>query len=100
LRRLDQEALFLSDARNRNRRIVMQAIETRSADVNHLRARARGLSPAATLDRGYAVVQGADGAVIRDPGDVSEGDLVTVTVQHGAFHAGVVKEHATKEATP
>ena len=100
LRRLDQEALFLSDARNRNRRIVMQAIETRSADVNHLRARARGLSPAATLDRGYAVVQGADGAVIRDPGDVSEGDLVTVTVQHGAFHAGVVKDHATKEATP
>ncbi|MFL2924907.1 MAG: hypothetical protein ACJZ6B_01950 [Actinomycetes bacterium] len=52
------------------------------------------MSPAATLDRGYAVVQGTDGSVVRDAKETAAGDLVTITVQHGAFHASVTEEAA------
>ncbi len=57
-----------------------------SADhLDHVRARVRALSPQATLDRGYAVVRRADGAVVRTPEDAS-GSL-RVRVAGGEFRA-------------
>jgi len=96
LRRLEQESQLVIDARRRNRRAVTQSLESWTSDVSHLRARARSLSPAATLDRGYAVVQGADGSVVRDPASMTEGDVLAITVQHGAFHATVTSTNSTK----
>jgi len=55
--------------------------------VRHVRARVRALSPAATLDRGYAVVQTEDGAVVRVADDVADGALVRVRVSAGEFRA-------------
>jgi exodeoxyribonuclease VII large subunit len=54
-----------------------------------LAAQVRALSPAATLERGYAVVQRADGAVLRDPAEVSPGDALRVRVARGELHATV-----------
>ena len=93
-RRLEQESHVIADARARTRRTLLHRIESWTNDISHLRARARSLSPAATLDRGYAVVQGTDGSVVRDAKETAEGDLVTITVQHGAFHASVTEEAA------
>jgi len=45
----------------------------------------RALSPAATLDRGYAVVQRADGAVVRDPAEVEVDQVLGVRVARGRF---------------
>jgi exodeoxyribonuclease VII large subunit len=45
----------------------------------------RALSPQATLDRGYAVVQRADGLVVRDPAE-AHGRL-RVRVARGEFDA-------------
>ncbi|HEY5396270.1 MAG TPA: exodeoxyribonuclease VII large subunit, partial [Trebonia sp.] len=47
-------------------------------DVAHTRARLLALSPAATLARGYAVAQDAQGAVIRSAKEVSPGDRLTI----------------------
>jgi exodeoxyribonuclease VII large subunit len=56
------------------------------ATVAHLSAQVRALSPAATLERGYAVVQHAvGGAVVRSPDEVSAGDLLRVRVARGEF---------------
>ncbi|HEY3437347.1 MAG TPA: exodeoxyribonuclease VII large subunit, partial [Actinotalea sp.] len=49
-------------------RSVRRALEGASAEVARLEAQVRALSPAATLDRGYAVVQRTDDAsVVRSP---------------------------------
>ncbi|HEX6656171.1 MAG TPA: exodeoxyribonuclease VII large subunit, partial [Candidatus Limnocylindria bacterium] len=40
----------------------------------------RALSPAATLERGYAVARLADGTVVRDPSQAAAGDPLRVTV--------------------
>lgn len=47
---------------------------SRAADeITHLAARVRSLSPQLTLDRGYSVLQRADGTVIRTPDDAPAG---------------------------
>ena len=47
-------------------------MEGAERDLEHARARVAALSPAATLERGYAVVQRADGALVRDPAVVAD----------------------------
>lgn len=48
------------------------------------------LSPVNVLDRGYALVSGPDGRLVRDPAEVRAGDALTVRVAHGALRATVV----------
>ena len=68
----------------------MRAALDRGADnLAHTRARVTSLSPAATLDRGYAVVQRADGAVVRRPDDVAAGDAVRLRLAEGELDATV-----------
>jgi len=108
--RLDREAAWLDSARQRpvladpsvlvsSRRSDVVALLDRSRraldgrltraadDVSHVRARVRALSPAATLDRGYAVVQTADGTVVRAADDVADGALLRIRVSEGGFRA-------------
>ncbi|MDQ1401778.1 MAG: exodeoxyribonuclease large subunit [Actinomycetota bacterium] len=58
----------------------------RLGDV-HLRLEA--LSPARVLERGYAVVRTADGAVVRSSSGVAVGDRLLVTVASGRLGASV-----------
>jgi exodeoxyribonuclease VII large subunit len=71
----------------RSHRAIDSRIVRAADDVAHVRARVRALSPAATLDRGYAVVQTEDGAVVRDAATVTDGALVRVRVSEGEFRA-------------
>jgi exodeoxyribonuclease VII large subunit len=73
--------------RDRIRRCTTAALTSASADLAHLRARVAALSPQATLDRGYAVVQREDGSVVRDPAE-AQGRL-RVRVAQGEFGAVV-----------
>ena len=50
--------------RDRARRSLRHALDRATDDLGHQRARARALSPLATLQRGYAVLQDADGHVV------------------------------------
>ena len=47
-------------------------------EVDHTRARLLALSPAATLKRGYAIVQAEDGSVVREAAQVSADEELTV----------------------
>ena len=47
-------------------------------DVAHTRARLLALSPAATLRRGYAIVQRPDGAVVRAAAGIPPGERLTL----------------------
>jgi exodeoxyribonuclease VII large subunit len=71
----------------RSRRALDSRLARATDDVAHVRARVRALSPAATLERGYAVVQSEDGGVVRAAGSVPDGALVRVRVSEGEFRA-------------
>lgn len=62
-----------------------------AAETDRLGGQVRALSPAATLARGYAVVQRTDGAVVREPDDVAPGDLLHVRLARGAIAARVTE---------
>jgi exodeoxyribonuclease VII large subunit len=83
--RLAREENEVDALRDRARRRARSAIEAATIDLDHVRARVRALSPQSTLDRGYAVVQRADGRVVRDP-DEAAGRL-RVRVAQGEFEA-------------
>jgi exodeoxyribonuclease VII large subunit len=56
-------------------------------DLSHTRARVVALSPQATLDRGYAVVQKQDGSVVRDPAEVTAGEALRLRLAKGDLEA-------------
>jgi exodeoxyribonuclease VII large subunit len=77
----------------RSRRAVRALLAAEAANVNHTRARLTTLGPAATLARGYAVVQRVDEdgnpRVLRSVADVADGAQLRVRVCDGAVHATV-----------
>ena len=81
--------LEVQTLRLRALRAVDRHVTAQERDVSHLRARARALSPLATLDRGYAVVVGPGGALVRAADQLRPGDEVRVRVATGHFAADV-----------
>jgi exodeoxyribonuclease VII large subunit len=77
----------MEELRERGRRSVRGRVEAAEADLAHSRARVAALSPAATLQRGYAVVQRDDGAVVREPSDVDSGDALRLRLAGGELGA-------------
>lgn len=75
--------------RDSARRTLGHLLERAGTEVRGLAGHVRALSPAATLDRGYAVVQAADGRVVRAPDEVAVGDALRVRVARGELGAQV-----------
>jgi exodeoxyribonuclease VII large subunit len=75
----------------RGRRTTSGLLAEARTQVAALAAQVRALSPAATLDRGYAVVQRADGRAVRDPAEVAVDDELAVRVARGRFAARVAE---------
>jgi exodeoxyribonuclease VII large subunit len=75
LDRREEQVLALAE---RSRIAMTTDLGRRGADLGHLRARLVALSPAATLRRGYAIVQQADGHVVLRAAQVAPGDELTV----------------------
>ncbi len=71
--------------RARARRCASARLDAAVRDLEHTRARVVALSPQATLDRGYAVVQDAAGRVVRDPAAVADGEALRVRLAGGAL---------------
>ncbi|AVH95681.1 exodeoxyribonuclease 7 large subunit [Streptomyces cinereoruber] len=69
----------------RSRRVLGHLLDRADSELSHTRARVRALSPAATLDRGYAVLQRADGTVVRSPGEVAGDEELRARVAEGEF---------------
>ncbi|HZZ95915.1 MAG TPA: exodeoxyribonuclease VII large subunit [Jatrophihabitantaceae bacterium] len=85
--RIDRERDDAHAHRERSRRRVQALLESARADLEHVRARVRTLSPQATLDRGYAVVRRPDGTVIRDAAEAL--GALRIRVARGEFDATV-----------
>ena len=74
-------------ARAAARRDITRLVAAESDRLGHFSARLTTLGPAATLDRGYAVVQTATGAILRTTADAPAGTRLRVRVADGAVIA-------------
>jgi exodeoxyribonuclease VII large subunit len=97
IERREQE---LADARARTRRALEQRISRDSEVLGQTLARVRALSPLKTLERGYAIVQGAEGTVVRDAGTVTAGQQLGVRLAAGRLTVSVESVTAPTIPTP
>jgi exodeoxyribonuclease VII large subunit len=77
-RELDRRQEQVQSMTERARIATATAISRAGDDVAHLHARLIALSPAATLRRGYAIVQQADASVVLSASQVASGESLTV----------------------
>ncbi|MFI5496502.1 exodeoxyribonuclease VII large subunit [Actinoplanes sp. NPDC051859] len=91
---VEQRAAEVTGLRDRAGRSLEHRVRRADDDLRHTLARLRALSPAATLERGYAIVQRADGHVVRSAGEVTTGDVLRVRLADGELRTEV------QESTP
>ncbi len=84
---LDARGVEIADLRDRTRRSLTHALARAGDDIAHQRARARSLSPLATLQRGYAVVQAVDGSVVISTSQAAVGDDLSIRLADGRLLA-------------
>jgi exodeoxyribonuclease VII large subunit len=71
------------DLLDRGHRALLSATERKQASLNAAADALRALSPAATLERGYAIARLADGTIVRDPAQATVGGPLEVVVAGG-----------------
>jgi exodeoxyribonuclease VII large subunit len=86
---IDQRAADVEQLRDRATRSLDHRLRRADDDLRHTLARLRALSPAATLERGYAIVQREDGHVVRAADEVKTDDLLRVRLAEGELKAMV-----------
>ncbi len=91
VREIERQAEQVDALLRRARRCVDSMLHRGADDVTHTRARLLALSPAATLRRGYAIVQHADSAVVRAATEVAPGEQLTV--RFAEDHLTVTVDH-------
>ena len=85
----------LSALTSRARQRVGANVHRAGDHIDHLRAQVRALSPLATMERGYAVVQHADGRVVMDEADLLADEILGVRVARGDFKVRPVNDPHT-----
>jgi exodeoxyribonuclease VII large subunit len=89
---IDGHASQVAALRDRGARTMRHRLDRAGTEVDQTLARLRSLSPAATLERGYAIVQRrASGAVLRDPQQTEIGDALRVRLARGELAARVIE---------
>jgi len=79
----------LGVSQTRIERSVERTARRASATVDGLDARLRSLSPLAVLERGYALVLGKDGSVVRSASQIARGEHVRTRLSDGEFSSTV-----------
>jgi exodeoxyribonuclease VII large subunit len=64
-------------------------LRARALELAGVAGKLHAVSPLQTLDRGYAIVQAADGEVVRDAARLAPGDAVTARLARGSITATV-----------
>ena len=80
---------ILQNLRDRSHRSATHALNLAREELVQISARVRSLSPQATLDRGYAVVQLDDGTIVRDPQGLNIGEKLRIRLADGQIAAQV-----------
>ena len=84
---VDRRAEELTRWVARGAELIERSLERADSRVSELRGHLRALSPQATLDRGYAIAQLADGHVLRAADQAPEGTRFTLALADGAIAA-------------
>ncbi|MFF4663258.1 exodeoxyribonuclease VII large subunit [Streptomyces sp. NPDC001282] len=91
-RMVDERESEIDALVGRSRRVLGHLLDRADSELAHTRARVVALSPAATLERGYAVLQRADGHVVRAPEDAGPaGEVLRARVSGGEFAVRVAE---------
>jgi exodeoxyribonuclease VII large subunit len=85
-RDIDRRSSEVADDLARARRGIAYLLDRATDDVRHSLARVQALSPLATLQRGYAVVQHA-GEIVRSPADAPAGAPLMIRLAAGRIGA-------------
>lgn len=91
---VDSRAEELTRYVARGAELITRSIERAETTTRDLATRLRSLSPQSTLDRGYAIVQASDGAILRAQAQAPDGTRLTVTLADGALDAVSSGPHA------
>jgi exodeoxyribonuclease VII large subunit len=78
LMEIDRRQQLILGLAERGRLAIAGGLDRAGDDLAHIRARLLALSPAATLRRGYSIVQQADATVVLSATQVTEGEALTV----------------------
>ncbi|MFF9684931.1 exodeoxyribonuclease VII large subunit [Streptomyces sp. NPDC014623] len=91
-RMVDEREAEIDALTGRSRRVFGHLLDRADSELAHTRARVVALSPAATLERGYAVLQRPDGHVVRSPADAGPpGEELRARVSEGEFTVRVAE---------
>ena len=85
-------AEIIAGLRDRSNRSFAHQLKLAKEELKQIKARVRALSPQGTLDRGYSVVQLADGQIVTDPKKLKQGDLLRLRLAKGETQATVKTE--------
>ncbi|WP_432586853.1 exodeoxyribonuclease VII large subunit [Streptomyces sp. HD1123-B1] len=84
-RMVDEREEQIAAVLERGRRCLGHLLDRAESELTHTHARVVALSPAATLRRGYAVLQHADGSVVRAADEVERDEELRARVAEGEF---------------
>ena len=80
---------IITSLRDRSIRSFQGRLAIAQEELQQVTARVRALSPQATLDRGYAVVQLVDGSIARDSAALKDGEKLRIRLAQGETSAMV-----------
>ena len=80
-------AEVIAGLRDRSNRSFGSSLKLAKEELKQIKARVRALSPQSTLDRGYSVVQLADGQIVTDPKKLKAGDELRLRLAKGETNA-------------
>lgn len=84
---ITSRAQVLTELRDRSKRSFAAQLKMAKEELKQIKARVRALSPQSTLDRGYSVVQLADGQIVTDPKKLKQGDFLRLRLAKGETKA-------------
>ncbi len=87
--RIEQMRSLCTRIADRSRTAIRQRVERASHGLRLAERSLRSLSPLATLDRGYAIVRGPAGGIIRRAQDTRPGERLGIRLSHGSVSAEV-----------
>lgn len=92
-RRFDAARQTVDELSRRAERAFERWLALEQTRLQGLQARLQTLSPQATLARGYAIAQRADGHVVTDPAQVQAGESLHLTLRAGTLLVAVEDSH-------
>jgi exodeoxyribonuclease VII large subunit len=99
VRRMQNERQALDHLEMRADRAATHGLQLRRARLEGLRSRLDALNPTAVLQRGYAIVQRADGEVVHSVGATAPGDTLHLHMRDGKLVTRVESVERTQTNT-